>query len=156
MRAEAFSYRSLWGVSSRAIVGMLLEHGARVGYRTVLGQTALHVAAENRSKPDDDSLVVQLIEAGADVNAATSDGTTPLMEAVSAAKVNKVRALLRSGARADLKDARGRTAMAYAGPQRGDSYDVPFCYWRDIADEKPASCAAIRRLLTEALAATRR
>lgn len=58
-----------------------------------------------------------LIEAGADVNAANSNGTTPLMYAKTAAVGNAstdlLQLLLASGADINARDSAGRTALDY-------------------------------------------
>ncbi len=54
----------------------LLRRGADVHTRDIHGRTALHYAAQIQNDP----LLQLLIDAGADVNAASNDGVTPLTE----------------------------------------------------------------------------
>jgi ankyrin repeat protein len=55
-----------------------------------------------------------LIEHGADVNATTPDGKTPLMFAAMFNQTAIMELLLSHGANADLKSAEGMTAMSLA------------------------------------------
>lgn len=57
--------------------------------------------------------VKKFIEYGADVNE-SSDGLTPLMLAARYNKAEIVKVLLEKGARAEIKDERGLTAVKYA------------------------------------------
>jgi len=55
-----------------------------------------------------------LLEGGADVNAASASGVTPLMEAASAGRVEIAQILLDAGAELDARDRLGRTALDLA------------------------------------------
>jgi ankyrin repeat protein len=72
----------------------------------------------NRSPAD---AVRLLIEAGADPDATTSDGTAPLHQAVLAGKLEVIRALAEGGAKLDMRNKDGRTPLYLAenpGPPR--------------------------------------
>ena len=56
---------------------MLIRAGARLDVRNELGITPLHLACTNASS----SMVEQLLEAGADPNAALPSGESPIMTA---------------------------------------------------------------------------
>jgi ankyrin repeat protein len=73
-------------------------------------RTLLHVACELRLA----TAARQLVEAGADVNAAADDGSTPLMSTQSA---DLAKLLLDSGADLELTDSRGRNALRMACEQ---------------------------------------
>lgn len=80
------------------------------------GHTALTAAAEADAPAD---VISMLIAARADVNRADSFGVTPLMRAADRGNVELARLLLAAGARTDLKDANGQTALDWAN-LRGD------------------------------------
>ena len=75
--------------------------GGRPGY------TSLHTAAANNPTP---GIIVALLEAGADINAADNEGATPLHAAWGNPNPSVFRALLRSGADPLTRDERGRVA----------------------------------------------
>jgi ankyrin repeat protein len=67
-------------------------------------------------------IVKLLVAANADVNAAADNGTTPLMYAAGAAKLDFVEYLLSTGAKPDVRDKKGRTALDHARKSRAISY----------------------------------
>lgn len=90
----------------------LLRHGAKPDtLRSPAGRTALHIAAAYYACEE---LCQALLDAGADVNARTNDGTTPLMLAAHSMKINLVKFLIAHGADATLKDKAGKNAYDYA------------------------------------------
>jgi ankyrin repeat protein len=74
------------------------------------GYTPLHLAVEEGHL----SQVRCLLRHGADKNAQTDDGSTPLMIAVRVLDVPAVSEMLAAGARLDLRDAGGQTALEIA------------------------------------------
>jgi ankyrin repeat protein len=97
----------------------LLRHGAKPDtLRSPAGRTALHIAAAYYACEE---LCGALLNAGADINARTNDGATPLMLAALSAKLRLVKFLLDNGANANLKDNKGKTAYDYA--LRADGMD---------------------------------
>ncbi len=66
----------MWAVNhaDREMVNELLQHGAKVGGRTVLGATALTEAIQTT----DSELVNQVLQAGADPNQGNDDDQMPL------------------------------------------------------------------------------
>lgn len=94
------------------IASFLLNNGAKPDtLRSAAGRTALHVAAAYYAC---ESLCTALLNAGADINARTNDGTTPLMLAAKSAKLRLVKLLIEKGADPLLKDKKGKTAYDYA------------------------------------------
>lgn len=90
----------------------LLNNGARPDtLRSEAGRTALHVAAAYYAC---ETLCASLLKAGADINARTNDGVTPLMLAAKSAKLRLVKFLIANGADPLLKDNKGKTAYEYA------------------------------------------
>ncbi len=90
----------------------LLNNGARPDtLRSAAGRTALHVAAAYYAC---EILCDALLRAGADINARTNEGATPLMLAAKSAKLRLVKFLLQKGADPLLKDNKGKTAYDYA------------------------------------------
>ncbi len=90
----------------------LLHNGAKPDtLRTPAGRTALHVAAAYYGC---ELLCGAILDAGADINARTNDGTTPLMLAAKSAKLRLVKFLIDKGADIKLKDKAGKTVYDYA------------------------------------------
>lgn len=91
-------------------VSRLLAEGQQVD-ALQNGQTALCIAAMNNRL----SIMGVLIAKGANVNHATeTDGTTPLMYASKSGSLDAVKALLAQGAKLEVSDKIGATALHYA------------------------------------------
>jgi uncharacterized protein len=89
----------------------LIRQGASVRLRGELtGWTVLHLAIHR----DHRVLFQEVLARGADVNAATTDGLTPLMVAASDGRHEMTRFLLEQGADVTRKDTSGRTALTHA------------------------------------------
>lgn len=124
-------------VGRRDIAELLLEHGARIDAfaATMLGQTSivkemlthhpqLHtirgphgIALLSHAifgKEKADNVFDLLLMAGADVNAASNIGMTPLMAAASIGREPVVQVLLEKGADPQAKDDKGQTAYDIA------------------------------------------
>ncbi len=98
---------------SLAKVQALLGAGASVDLGDQYGDTALSIAAA--STDADVRILETLLGAGAKVDEPDNDGVTALMKAAESGDVEKVRALLRSGASVTVKDhANGWTARDWA------------------------------------------
>ncbi|MDB5192441.1 MAG: hypothetical protein JWQ96_2004 [Segetibacter sp.] len=114
-------------------VAFLLKLGAEPDKnKSPKGRTALHVACAYYSCLNTIKL---LVEAGADVNAKTVDGVTPLMLAGLNAKLEVVAYLLSKGATKDLKDVKGERALNYAQRSKDDEAKK----WMQCTVDKTAS-----------------
>ena len=77
-----------------AVVETLLRAGARVDARTAQGgETALHYAAATGR----DTALLALLRAGADLNATTDNGDTPMRIAIAARRINAMVMLMTWG-----------------------------------------------------------
>jgi ankyrin repeat protein len=87
----------------------VLQLGCEVNYRFNQGNTALVIAIKENTQ-----YVPILINAGADVNLANDEGTTPLMEAVAIRNKELIALLLRAKAKIDQADNDGKTPLMVA------------------------------------------
>ena len=99
-----------WAVADASKLKLLLSRNAKVDAKTVDGRTALHMAA---MQPSGAPIVHLLLEAGANPNARTLVGTTPLFAAV-VASLESTKLLLAKGADANSKSDTGGTALMAA------------------------------------------
>ena len=107
------SYSSPLSIATRNgdlnTVQKLLDYGANVNPEPQDGP-ALPISV----KYEYDDIFYLLIERGADVNLASIDGQTALMLATYMHRAEIVRCLLDQGARSDIEDKEGRTAIDFA------------------------------------------
>jgi ankyrin repeat protein len=106
------------------VMRLLLEHGADPKVATDKNETALLLLAgagwplgQGYIRSDAEifaALDLLVEELGMDVNAATSEGITPVIGAVFKGTNNVVEYLVEHGARLDVKDAKGRSIIAWA------------------------------------------
>lgn len=90
----------------------LLRNGAKPDtLRSPAGRTALHIAAAYYAC---EKLCGALLDAGAEINARTKDGQTPLMLAAQSAKLRLIKFLVEKGANTKLTDNKGKTVYDYA------------------------------------------
>ncbi len=83
-------------------------------------ETTIHTAAEqliNAAERGDNSTVLKLLEAGADIDAQDARGRTAMMAATHENKVATVEALIEAGADVDIQDDRKDNPFLYAGAE---------------------------------------
>jgi len=100
------------------MVRLLIAGGAKVNYKMRGAYTALHSACLAKESPSSLEIVAVLLESGAEVNAVTHIGLTPLMNAVEADNTSLVKLLLSRGADPSIKNFQGRTALDIAVKNR--------------------------------------
>ncbi|HEX4998143.1 MAG TPA: ankyrin repeat domain-containing protein, partial [Terriglobia bacterium] len=125
--------------AAAAATQSLLEGGADPNRRSHAGQTAVmaHVIQNMPSASDAAVPALRLlIAAGADVNAADNNGQTALHTAMRLPNVNLLAFLRDAGARTDIRDASGQTAMDLLNAQAQRSAN-------------PAQLDNVRRLLQQ-------
>jgi len=93
-----------------AAMERFLRDGAAVDSRNRLGESALLIVI----KKDRFDLARSLVAAGADVNLAAINGTTPLMAAAYGGDIEFVKLLLDKGAKIDAVDRIKKNAVTYA------------------------------------------
>ena len=106
------------------IVQLLLDRGAdvRAGNGDNNNETALHYAT--RSQSPSAAIVEAILRKGADVNAGTTDGITPLMNALEHGDV--VRVLLAHRADVTRRTSDGNSALLYAAARNVPALVKPF------------------------------
>lgn len=97
---------------------LLLKAGADVHSKNKFTTTALHMAASSTNFPEAQhiSLLEALMQAGANVNAITSEGATPLilMSATNHTATRAIYCLIENGADPEICDVNGRNALCIA------------------------------------------
>ena len=85
----------------------IVKAGIDVNARSKKGETALMASAVTGMADEN------LLNAGAEVNAVNDDGMTALMLLAQHANPDDIKTLLKAGAKAQMKDSKGRTALDY-------------------------------------------
>ncbi|MEX2260669.1 MAG: ankyrin repeat domain-containing protein [Bryobacteraceae bacterium] len=105
------------------MVKTLLDRGANVNAQDFRGTTALYLATLLNKAPEDsilklslneDSILMLLLDAGADPNISRQASNTPLMLAASSGYLNRVRSLLTHGAKVNDRGEGDKTALMEA------------------------------------------
>ncbi len=99
-----------------AIVDILLGKGANLDAKNpgTFDETPVHAALQCRDDSASYAAAYSMLRNGANPSAARKDGVTLLHAAAGAGRVESAALLLRKGARADVKDASGKTPRDYA------------------------------------------
>lgn len=95
------------------VLKILMEHGATLCDKRWPGST-VPLYDLKRWHDDRERTTRLLIENGADLNERAANETTPLMRAAQKNETEAAKLLIISGARTDLRDAFGKTALDYA------------------------------------------
>lgn len=98
----------------REMVMILIKGKAKVNYKMRGALTALHTACLGKESPALIEIIILLLDSGAEINAVTHVGTTPLMNAVEADNIEAVKLLLSRGADPRIKNIQGKTAVDIA------------------------------------------
>lgn len=122
----ALLYASQYGHLS--IVNFLVKAGANIEIKSrasgltplILAASDLASAKRNKFEQNVIKVIYFLIEAGADLNAASDDGWTALIGAVNAGSIEAVRVLLTAGADVNIKNEQGDTALSIARESDND------------------------------------
>jgi len=94
-----------------------LDAGAAIGKTDKLGRTALHFAASIGTNLE---LIELLVNKGADANAKSSGGETPLMKAIAFDNADAAKCLLEHGADPELENSMNRNAYSFAKASKND------------------------------------
>ncbi len=116
---DAQGHTPLWlaaYISNRDMVELLLRAGADIHTTDIDGRGVLHGRAQmgKRYAHQEEITIRLLVKHGADPDAADPLGRTPLMSAVLDGSAARVKLLLSLGAKTDIKDEEGDTALDYA------------------------------------------
>lgn len=118
------------GLGDSFALKRLLDNGADLNSRDELGQTALMAAALNGRPRVVEALLKRRrhwwnpFTKGVSVNAKRNDGRSALMFASANCHLDVVKALLDAGAKVNVKDSGGYTALVLAAPPRERSSEV--------------------------------
>lgn len=96
------------------MVSLLISGKAKVNYKMRGAQTALHTACMQKESEQVAAIITILLQNGADANAVTHMGITPLMNAVEADNTSAVKILLQRGADPRIRNIKGKTALDLA------------------------------------------
>lgn len=118
-----------WNQPMADVLEMLIEAGADVNWKDSDGGTALHEAAYGDwGSP---TAIAVLLRHGAEPDATTTHGVTPLMLAADRGEIDCIKLLLNAGADPKRKDLEGKSAIDYAMRFRSS--------WKSISSRPPKS-----------------
>ena len=100
-----------WSRGDLEAAEIFLEAGAEIEKTDKLGRTALHFAASIGTNLE---LIELLVKSGANVNAQSSGGETPLMKAISFDNADAAKTLLEKNADPLIKNTMNRNSESFA------------------------------------------
>jgi ankyrin repeat domain-containing protein 50 len=113
---------ALYSHNGPRIPEILLENGASVNTVNNAGQTALHVVIDSWEDEDAaSSIMLRLLEAGADGDVEDAEGMTPLFLALERSELGAVALLLRYGVGTEGTNPEGKTALHLAAETGNES-----------------------------------
>ena len=104
-----------WSRGDLEAAEIFLDAGADIARADKLGRTALHFAASIGTNLE---LIELLVNSGANVNAQSSGGETPLMKAISFDNADAARTLLEKGADPEIENTMNRNSYSFAKASR--------------------------------------
>ncbi|HET8760468.1 MAG TPA: ankyrin repeat domain-containing protein, partial [Nitrospiria bacterium] len=109
------------------VVGLLIAHGAKTGFRSAFGWSPLLAAAKNGHR----DVALVLLEHGADIEAPNSRGEAALHVAISFNRPDLVRVLMDKGANVNSRNRAGETPLmaALMGLVRGRQEQLDVVNW---------------------------
>ncbi len=104
-----------WSRGDLDAAQIFLDAGADIGKADKLGRTALHFAASIGTNLE---LIETLVSSGAEVNAQSTGGETPLMKAISFDNADAAKTLLEKGADPEIENTMSRSSYSFARASR--------------------------------------
>ena len=117
-----------WAANSPEKIRLLLARGANLSAKTVEGRTLLHIVA---MQPDGAGMMRELLGAGANPNARSITGMTPLFAAVNAS-LDSTKLLLAKGADVNAKSETGATPLMMAAFRGEDAVELLVSHGADV------------------------
>lgn len=106
-----------WSRGDLEAAEIFLDGGAAIGKADKLGRAALHFAASIGTNLE---LIELLINKGADANAKSSGGETPLMKAIAFDNADAAKCLLEHGADPEIENTMNRNAYSFAKASKNE------------------------------------
>lgn len=152
-----------------SLIEILVEHGGNLSRADMRGCTPLHYLAQDeinetswldgtlnkqRYTPELAAFIKRAISPG-EIDFVDCDGKTPLMYAAEGFSPERVSLLINLGAKLDMRDASGRTALHYAGtfPQLLKSYCLRSYDTDEDREMRRARWERTHRIMTDVLLA---
>lgn len=117
-----------WAANSPEKIRLLLARGANLSAKTVEGRTLLHIVA---MQPAGAGMMRELLGAGANPNARSITGMTPLFGAVNAS-LETTKLLLAKGADVNAKSETGATALMMAAFRGDEAVELLVSHGADV------------------------